>query len=164
MSHDLLLIIAIAAPILAMVLLRVNAAMVFLSLCLGSVLVQTVAGQANDMIKLFLPSAGNVSASTVQLILLLAPAAATAVLTILSVHGRLKVLLNILPAAAASMLAVLLAAPLVPPELKQSFGAPEVWHVLSKSQALIVGVGAIMSLSFLWTQRRNFSHQDKRRR
>jgi hypothetical protein len=32
---------------------------------------------------------------------------------------------------------------------------------LSKSQALVVGVGAVMSLLFLWTQRRSDKHKGK---
>lgn len=164
MSDDLVILAGIVVPLLAMVFLRINGAMVFLSLCLGSVLVQYVAAQANDMLGLFMPSAGEVSASTIQIILLLAPAVVTGILTVFSVHGRMKVMLNIIPAAAAAMLAVLLAAPLLPPEAKEAFGAPTAWHILSKCEALVVGVGALMSLTFLWTQRRNFSHHDKRHR
>jgi hypothetical protein len=163
MSHDLIILIALAAPVLAMFFLRINGAMVFLSLCLGAVLVNSVASEANAMLGLFVPKAGSVSATTVQLILLLAPAVLTGVLTLFSVHGRLKVMLNLLPAAAASALAVLLAAPLLPLEAKQAFGDPTAWKLLAKSEALIVGVGALMSLTFLWTQRRLFSHQDKKK-
>src|SRR5688572_15312779 len=114
MSDNLALIIAMAAPTIVLVLLRINAALVFLSLCLGAVLVQYVAGEANSLITLFSKEAGTVSASSMQLVLLLAPAIITCVVTVFSVQGTLKTLLNILPALAASALGMLLVIPLLP--------------------------------------------------
>lgn len=157
MSHDLVLIIALALPALLLVFLRVNAAMVFLSLCLGAVLVDHVAVQAGDLLGLFTPDVPSFSRSTIELALLLAPAIVTAVVTLFSIHGKLKSLLNIIPAAAASMLAVLLAVPLLSLDLMDQ-GA---WRVLANSEALIVGAGALVSLFFLWSQRRSFRKPGK---
>jgi hypothetical protein len=39
----------------------------------------------------------------------------------------------------------------------------DTWHLLSNAEALVIGVGALVSLFFLWTQRRNFRHHDKRK-
>lgn len=164
MSHNLALIIALAAPVVLFTVLRINAALVFLSLCLGAVLVEYVAGEANSLITLFSEQAGTVSASTMQLTLLLAPAIVTCVVTVLSLHGRLKVLLNILPALAASSLALLLVVPLLPTGLRFELETQEVWRHLVKAQALVVGVGALASLFFLWMQRGSFKQHDKRRK
>lgn len=161
MSHDFIVVSALVAPALLMLFLRVNAAMVFLSLCLGSVLVQYVAGQANDFWHFFMPGAGSFSDSSVKLFLLLAPAVVTGIITVSSVRGRFKSLFNILPVAATSALAVLLAAPLLPKNFKDSFGAPAAWQALSKSQALVVGIGAVISLFVLWTQRSLFRQSGK---
>ena len=164
MSHNLALIIALGAPILAVVALRINAAMVFLSLCAGAVLVQYVSPQANDFMNFVTPHANAVSNGMVALGLLLTPAIITSVVTIFSIKGRLRVLSNALPAAAASMLAILLGVPLLPKGLATTFQQQQAWHVLSKAEALVVGAGAIMSLFFLWTQRRNFKGEDRRHR
>ena len=164
MSHNLALIIALAAPVLVLTLLRINAALVFLSLCLGAVLVEYVAGEANSLITLFSEQAGTVSASSMQLVLLLAPAVVTCVVTVFSVHGKLKTILNILPALAASALALLLVVPLLPNGLRFELEMQEVWRHLVKAQALVVGLGAIISLVFLWLQRGSFKHHDKRRK
>ncbi len=164
MSHNLALIIALAAPVLVLTLLRINAALVFLSLCLGAVLVEYVAGEANSLITLFSEQAGTVSASSMQLVLLLAPAIVTCVVTVFSVHGKLKTLLNILPAFAASALCLLLVVPLLPNGLRFELEMQAVWNHLVKAQALIVGMGAIVSLVFLWMQRGSFKHHDKRRK
>ncbi len=164
MPNDLALLVSLLAPALVMALLRINAALVFLSLCLGAVLVEYVAGEANSLITLFSKEAGTVSASTMQIVLLLAPAIVTGVVTVFSVRGKLKVLLNIVPALAASALGVLLAVPLLPTGLRFELETEQVWRTLVQAQALIVGMGALVSLAFLWMQRGSFKHHDKRRK
>lgn len=164
MPHDIALMVALILPAVVLVLLRINAALVFLSLALGLVLVEFVAGEANSLLTLFGLSGGSVSASTLQLILLFTPAAATFIMTIFSLHGRVRVVLNLIPAATAGAFAVLLAVPLLPSGLSSELQGQAIWRELVQAQALLVGVGAIVSLGFLWTQRRNLRHDDKRKR
>ena len=161
MSYDLILILALALPALVFVTLRVNAAMVFLSVCLGLVLVDHVATQAIDMLGLFTPKQHSASQATINLALLLAPAIVTSVVTAFSVHGRVRVTLNLVPALAASMLAVLLAVPLLSRGLAFNLMSQPTWRILSNAEALVIGAGALVSLFFLWTQRRNFRKHGK---
>jgi hypothetical protein len=163
MTQDLILIAALAAPVLVMIVLRINAAMVFLSLALGALLVQFLSPSAKELTNIITPHTGPMSDSTITLGFLVVPAVITAIFTVLSVSGRAKVMLNILPAAASSLLAILLAVPLLPSSIAKTIQAQPSWHVLSKSQALVVGVGAVMSLMFLWTtQRRGDKHKGRR--
>jgi len=164
MPHSALLLIALLAVTGLFVLLRVNAAMVFLSLCLGSILVQYVGTQANDLLKLITPRAGSLSASSVELGFLFVPAIITSIVTVFSLRGRLKALLNGVPALAAGALAVLLSVPLLTPGLRHTLETQSAWHYISNLQALIVGVGATISLLFLWAQRHSFKQRDKRHR
>jgi len=164
MSHNLALIIALALPAIVFTVLRVNGSMVFLSVALGAVLVQYVASEANTLLHLMSAHVSPVSTSTLQLILLLAPAAVTSVVTVFSAHGRLKTVLNFFPSAAAGALAVLLAVPLLTPGLRYAFEGQTAWHYLSNAEALVVGIGAAVSLFFLWTQRASFKQHDKRKR
>ena len=164
MSHEIALILALALPVLLLVVLRINAAMVFLSLSLGAILVEYVAGEANSLITLFSAEAGSVSASTIQLFLLFTPAAVTCIVTLFSVRGGLKAMVNILPAAATAAFAVLLAVPLLAPGLRFELEQLALWDELVRSQALIVGAGALISLAFLWFQRHHLRHQDKKRK
>ena len=159
-----MLIIALALPALLFVILRVNAAMVFLSVCLGAVLVEHVAIQAGDMLGLFTPDIPSVSRSTIEFTLLLAPAVVTTIVTLFSVHGRIRVVLNIIPAVATSALAVLLAVPLLSRGLMFELQTQPAWRMLWNAEALVVGAGALVSLFFLWSQRRSFRHRDKRHR
>jgi hypothetical protein len=163
MSYDLILILALALPVLIFVTLRVNAAMVFLSVCLGAILVEQVGTQAIEMTGLFTPKEYSASQTTINLVMLLAPAVLTTIVTAFSVHGRIKVALNLVPATAASMLAVLLAVPMLSRGLAFNLMSQQTWHILYNAEALVVGAGALVSLFFLWTQRRSFRKHDKRK-
>jgi len=163
MSHNVILIIALSLPVLLFLFLRVNAALVFLSACLGSVLVEHVGPDAITVFGSFSSKPNSLSATTIQLLLLLVPTVVTTVVMALSVHGKLRVFLNMLPAAAASMLLVLLLVPLLPRGLAFELMHQPTWRILSNSEALVMTLGAIVSLLFLWSQRRNFRHHDKRK-
>lgn len=162
MSNDIVLLVALAVPALVLVVLRANAAMVFLSLCLGAVLVDHVVPSAYEIMTIASRSAGEVSKSTLALILLLAPAVVTSMVTMLSIHGRARTVVNILPAIASSMLAVLLCISVLPKHMATQLQQASSWHMLANAEALVVGCGALISLFFLWSQRRNFQQHDKR--
>lgn len=153
MLNDLTLIILTLLPAALLVALRINAAMVFLSLCLGQVLVELVAKDTDSLISFIAPNAESVSGSALYLIMLLIPAVLTCFMMLFSVHGRLKVALNILPALGSGALLVLLAVPLTTAGFRQAVHELSFWQQLLDAQAMIIGVAAFMSLLFLWTQR-----------
>jgi len=163
MSHEITLIAALVLPVLLFLVLRANAALIFLSVCLGAVLVDHVARDANMIVGSFSPKTNSLSQTTIELCLLLVPALVTTIIMSFSVHGRLKVVLNFFPAVASSMLMVLLTVPMLPRGLAFNLMSQDAWRILSNSEALVIGVGALVSLFFLWTQRRNFRHHDKRK-
>ena len=103
---------------------------------------------------MFAPNASQISTSTIQLVVLLLPAVLTSVFMVLSVHGRGKTLMNLLPAAGTGLLAALLIVPLLPAGTRFGIQAQPLWSELSKLQSLIVGGSAIVGLFFLWAQRR----------
>jgi len=118
------------------------------------VLVQFVGDDATVMLNLFSSRpAGEISKSTLHLALLLLPALCTSVFMLFSVHGRGRVLYNILPAFGATLLGVLLAVPLLGPGVRYAIQAAPAWHTLAHAQAMIVGGTALLSLLFLWMQR-----------
>lgn len=154
MSHTIFLIATLALPTVLLTVLRINAVMVFLSLCLGDVLVRYVASDANTMLGLFAPNMSPVSTSTVQLAVLLIPVILTSAFMLFSVHGRGRAIMNILPALGTGSLLVLLVVPLLPAATRAAVQEQMLWHQAAKLQALIVGVSAIIGLFFLWAQRR----------
>lgn len=162
MSDSLTLILAVAVPTLLLAGLRINAAMVFLSVCLGVVLVDHVAPDISLVLGSFSAKDNKIGGLAVDLVLLLAPVVTTAILAAFSVHGRAKTWLNLIPAAATSMLLVLLVVPLLSRAVAFSLMTQPAWRVLSNSEAIVVGVGAAVSLLFLWKQRGSLRHHDKR--
>jgi hypothetical protein len=145
-------------PVVVLTVLRVNAAIVFLSLCLGSVLVKFVGDDANSFIGLFTNSSGY----TLSVILLLLPAAFTTIVMIRTVKGGVRLVLNLLPAAAAGVVGLLLFVPLVSPGLRGSMTAAPMWHDIERAQSLVVGVSTLVSLCFLAVQRPKRGHSSRR--
>jgi hypothetical protein len=160
--NDIALIVAVLLPAAILIALRINAALAFLSLCLGQVLVQFVAKDTDSLIAFIAPNAGSVSGSTLYLVMLFLPVILTCLIMFMSVKGRLKVALNILPALGTGALAVLLAVPLCTPALQQQVQALSFWDQLFAAQAMIIGASALFSLLFLWTQRpKHHAESDK---
>lgn len=163
MTPNIELLVVLALVAILLVVLRINAALVFLSLCLGQVLVTLVAQDADSFIRFISPEAESLSTSSLELAMLLTPAVLTSVIMLFSVHGRLRVTINVLPALGVAALAILLAIPLFTPGLRATIEAQAVWQQLEQAQALIVSVTALISLTFLWSQRRHAKKQDHRK-
>ncbi len=146
----------VAVPVVVLMLLRANAALVFLSLCLGAVLVQFVAPHTQSFSDLF--SAHNLSnahpaSNTINLILLLVPVVLTTFFMIGTVRGRTKLLLNALPAAGVGLLGALLLVPLLPAGLQYNIVNSSLWAEVQRAQDVIVGSSALVCLLVLWMQR-----------
>lgn len=165
MQQSYIVLGALLAPLVVLTILRINAVMVFLGLCLGAVMLRYVGQDANTVLRFLLPHAsGNVSTSTLDLIVLLGPAIATAFFMVLSVKGKVKMLINTLPAAGASLLGVLLAVPILSPGLRYAIEGQSLWQTLTRAQDLIIGVSALMSLIYLWTQRPHHKEKEGKHR
>ncbi len=143
-------------PIIALTALRINAALVFLSLCLGDVLVQFVAPDANSFLALFsahVPKGIDTGNQNIKLILLLLPVVLTSVFMIRTVKGYGRLTLNLLPAAGVGLLGGLLVVPLLPPGLSHNIINSSAWSQVQRTQDLIVGASALVCLMVLWLQR-----------
>jgi hypothetical protein len=163
MTPVMLIAIAVAIPVLLFAILRVNAAIIFLSLCLGSVLVNLVGSDANSVLSLF--SAGlHESNVMLPLTLLFAPAVLTTLIMIRTIKKGLPLLLNILPSLAFGVVGLLLAVPLCSAGVQGAITNSSVWHDLQKLQTMVVILSAVVSLFFLWLQRPKHSGDDKKKK
>ena len=162
MDPQIMLIVILAAPVVALFILRVNASFVFLSLCLGSVLVQFVGGDASTIASAFGSHAPGVSAnqSTVNLVLQLLPVVLTTIIMIHSVRGKAKNTFNLLPALGASALVALLTVPLLPYGLTNEIMRTPLWRELENLQTLIISASTLLALLFLWMQRPRRHHDE----
>jgi xanthine/uracil permease len=148
----MLIVAAIAAPVLLFAILRVNAAVAFLSLCLGSVLVNLVGSDADSLLSMF--SAGRHDDNLVlPFLFLFAPAALTLLMMIRSVKKGLPLLLNVFPSAAFGVVGLLLAIPLCSAGVQGAITTSSEWHKLERLQTMVVILSAVVSLFFLWLNR-----------
>jgi hypothetical protein len=164
MDTSLITLLAIIlVPIIVIMALRINATLVFLSLCLGSVLTQFVADDAGWMMSIAaegVPQTGSVTESTTKLFLLLFPVVLTAIFMIKTVHGTGKLVMNALPAAGVGLLGAMLAVPFLPTDLANTITVSSLWVEVTKLQDLIVGASALLCLFVLWTQRPKTGHAE----
>ncbi len=154
MSPEVTLGAVVIIPAVLLMLLRINAALVFLSLCLGDVLVQFASPDAGSFVEVFSANANIPSEHlNVKLFLLLLPALLTAVFMIRTVHGNGRLLLNLLPAIGVGLLGGLLVSPLLPPGLSHNIIDSQLWSSVQDVKGLIVGASALVCLLVLWLQR-----------
>ena len=147
------LALIVIVPAIGLYLLRVNAAAVFLALCLGYVLVSFDSHNAHRLTNALahnnIPVHLQLSSVAINLGLLLAPAALTLLLQIKSVNGRRK-FLNILPSVAVGLFAALIVVPQLPGSVMESVISTKYWAQLTHYETDIVGIGAVISLLFYW--------------
>jgi hypothetical protein len=160
MSPEVVLIGLLTLPVLVLMLLKANASLVFLSACLGAVLLTYVGSDASSFANTFMP---NLSANNLKLFLVLLPVVLTTVFMIRTVNGK-HLAFNVLPALGTGLLLALLVVPLLPTHLAQQTRSSELWHTLQQLQTLIVGVSALTCLFFLWMQRPKTAHDKHSKR
>ncbi|HYH36455.1 MAG TPA: hypothetical protein VD706_03075 [Candidatus Saccharimonadales bacterium] len=167
MSPAVILAAIVLVPVILLMVLRINATLVFLSLCLGNVLVQFTANDAGDFLTTFSASNTVTSLTTtnsnLKIVLLLFPVVLTTIFMIKTVHGGSRLLLNILPAAGVGLLGALLVVPLLPPGTAYNIIDSSLWSEVQKAQPLIVGSSALVCLLVLWLQRPKAGGHHKRK-
>jgi hypothetical protein len=153
MSALVLFIAAIAIPVFLLYIFQVEASMVYLSLCMGYVLVRFMSPDAVSLISGFYPKETSLSMTTVKLILLLLPAVLTMVAMFHSVHGT-KRIINIIPSAACGILLIALIEPQLPSNISTTMMNSNYWTQYSHFETLLIGAGSLVCLGFLWTNRK----------
>ena len=148
MTYLVILAAVALLPVLAVLLLRVNGAIAFMSLCLGSVLVTYTSSDVDTVFTSFANRHPLVSNQWIQLALLVIPFLLTILFTRASVKG-LKILTNILPALATGLFCALLVVPLLSGRVQEQIYSQNAWHQLSDAQTGIILAGAFFSLVFL---------------
>ena len=157
MSPELTLAAIVALPAILLMVLRINAALVFLSLCLGNVLVQFVASDASSWLTTFTSSKTTTVVTTtngnIKIFLLLLPAVLTAIFMIKTVQDGPRLLLNLLPSVGVGLLGALLVVPLLSPGTSHDIIASDLWFQAQQAQNIIIGLSALVCMVALWMQR-----------
>jgi hypothetical protein len=160
MTHLVILAALAAVPLLAILLLRVNGAIAFMSLCLGSVLVTYTSSDVDSLVSNMEGKHGAHLDPWIKVTLFLLPL----LLALLFTHGNVKGtknLINVLPAAATGLLCALLVVPLLPLDIRTQINHQTLWKQLNDAQTAIILGGAVFSLMFLlFTHRRRKSDEE----
>ncbi len=149
--QNIALLAAIVLPVVLLVLLRTNAAVVFLSLCAGALLVRFVGDEAG-LVGAAIGNNSLVVSQYFQFALLLLPAALSAIILTKSMRGP-KGFINVLPAIAVGLVGVLLAVPLLPFTPQHAITSLSGWEILDHNKQMVVIVSVVVSLLVLWFAR-----------
>jgi hypothetical protein len=154
MANLIILALLVIVPVLLVMLLRANAAITFMGLCVGSVLVTYTTEDVTSIASGLSSHPGATITRWVQLLLLTLPFLLTCWFTRHSVKGS-RQLFNLLPALAGGLLFTLLVVPLLAPSLQHALEHQTLWHELDSLQTAVVLGGAVLSLIFILSAHRS---------
>lgn len=151
--------LAIAGPAVLLLFFRSNAALTFLSLCLGSVLAHVASNDASQLLGSTAVNGRFVSPTLVSLVLLVAPAILTAIFMIKSVRPN-RLILQILPAVSTGAAAIILGKQYLSYAAQDQLAKSVVWQTVNQFDVLVIGLSALFCLLAIWMQRPKH-HADK---
>jgi hypothetical protein len=162
MAPSLLLGLIVVVPILLIFLLKVNAAAVFMSLCVGEVLVLFLSNDAGTLSGVVSPGSASISQASLKLALLLIPPILTLIFMYHGVKGSVMMTMNVIPAIAVGLVGALLAEPLLSESFQKTLNHSSLWHHLILYQGSVVACAAAVSLVFFLLQRQSRPRAKKR--
>ena len=161
---DMVPLITLAAivllPLLAIMLLRSNGAVAFLSVCLGSVLASLVSSDVVDFIGGFTPLDADAVAEWTRVALVALPLIISLLVTRKSVKPS-KQILNFIPALAAGLLLALFVVPVLPEAIQTAMTNNEFWDSLLNLETAIVLVGVLAAYALLLFLRPHHKDDEK---
>ncbi len=154
-------LVGFAAALVGIVLLqlwqRTNAAVVFFSLCAGSVLAQQVSGDAT-IIGSSLVHSSFLTSNAVHIALIVLPAILSGLAMRKSIsNGHLVI--NLFPAICVAALAAILIVPLFGYGLQFNLQATIIWQQLDRASELVIVAGVITSIVSLWISTHRKHHR-----
>lgn len=138
------LIVLIAVVTLLLLFIRTNTAVVFLSVCAGSVLLGAM-GKNTDILAQSFTIGPPVSVNIIQAVLVLLPALVSAVLFSKRISTS-KLLFAVVPAICAVIVGLTLVYPFLTGPFQQTLIASKGWSLIAQYYELIVATGIVSSL------------------
>jgi len=162
MISIILLLGIVLLPLLAVLLVRSNGAVAFLSVCLGSVLSTLVAADVSDFVVGFTPINGAIVTNWVHVALIVLPLLIALFATRKSVSVS-KQLFNFLPALAAGLLLALFVVPVLPAGVREQVTANDYWDTVSNLETIVLLAGAAVSYVLLFFVRPRQKADDEKK-
>ncbi len=142
-----------------LLLIKTNGAVVFFSLCAGSVLATQLGGEASLVLTSFIKD-GDLSRAVTAIAMIVLPALFSALFLRGSVHSS-KLFFNVVPSAAVGALAVLLIVPFIPGGMREQLMSNVAWDTLKQYESAILIGGIVSGVLLLWLNQ-NKSKKDKK--
>lgn len=162
MPYDIIVGAVVAVVAVLLLLLKTNAAVVFFSVCAGSVLATQLGSEAS-LISSTVIKDGDLNKSVAYIALIILPALLSAVFMRGSISSS-KFLFNLVPSVAVGALLALLIIPLLPDSISGQVLGSQAWDILQQYQPLILVGGVISSIILLWiTHRSDKKHKRHKR-
>lgn len=146
---EVILIALIAAPLILTFILRSDAALGFLALCTGFSAATYASGSTQHWLDHLATSGQLLSNNAINLIMIAVPL----LLTLLLTHKHIKrsgFYIQAVPALASGGLLALTTAPLLTDWVNVDFSSVSFWEQLQNQEAIIIGIGALVSLVLVW--------------
>ncbi len=147
-------------PVVLILLMRINAALVFLALCAGSVLQQYLGDDVLRIFNSFIPSSSQALHAAVRIGFLILPAGLTLLFMRKTISGT-RHALNFVPALLTGVVTAILVVPLLPDGSRYAVLLTDAWTNFEPFQGLIVGAAALTSFVFLWSTNRGHGGKKK---
>ncbi|MBI2589075.1 hypothetical protein HYW35_02650 [Candidatus Saccharibacteria bacterium] len=144
---EILLAVLVLGPLVITFLLKSNAALGFLVLCVGFVLSTSVIGDLKSLLSQLNLSA---TSSTLAILLLSLPLILTLLLSRHSSGKGLRFWLQLVAALCAGGLLALSVGPVLGSSSQFNLTTSSFWTNLQKIQSEIIGIGALISLVLIW--------------
>ncbi len=144
---DLVLALLVFLPLVITFLLKSNAAVAFLALCGGFVIISFTNIDIQDLTKNL---SFQLTSSTFNLILLITPFLLTLLLARKAYSGQLRTVLQCAAALCGGALLAILAIPLLSESARLNFADSAGWDALQKIQTPVIAAGVIVSLVLVW--------------
>lgn len=158
MSAIVIVALIIAVPFLFGMVFRVNAALIFVSIMAGSLLVQEFADDASLVISSFVRSGDPLVVA--QLVLQFLPIILMLLLARRTI-GKGTVLLQTVPLLFSCALLGLLTLKLLPGSLTSEFYTSPIGAQVTQTQSLVIGAAAVSQLLFVWATQRPERHSKR---
>jgi len=163
MSYDIIVGASAIFVALLLVIIRTNAAVVFFSVCAGSVLATQLGSDASLLSSAVIKD-GDVNKSIAYIALIMLPAVLSAIFLRGSISSS-QSFFNAFPALAVGLLLALLVIPQLPESLSADVLSSSAWGTLQEFQPIILVGGVISSVLLLWvTHRHGGKHKKKKKK
>ncbi len=159
MPYEIIVAGAMAIIAILLLLIKTNGAVVFFSLCAGSVLANQLGGEASLLLTSFIKD-GDLSRAVTAIGMILLPAIFSALFLRGSITAS-KMFFNILPSAAVGALTVLLVVPFIPGGLREQLMNNAAWDMLERFESVVILSGILSGVLLLWLSQ-NKHKKDKK--